>query len=117
MYKPFEIPTQDEVTEFHQITFERLRDSPGGYILSTSTGRDENIELAVDPLGRSIRLRYSVLSHIVLDVFREGATKLQLDEPGDKLSVVIEFEAGEIVGTLTVDIGSTISIKDSLLLR
>ena len=90
--------------------------APGGYVLRAAASR-EDIELAVDPLGRSIRLRLSVLSQLVLDVFREGATTLRFTETDGSLVVAIEFEAHGIAGTLHIDIGSTISIKDSLLLR
>lgn len=112
----FELPTSDELRSFHQLTSEPLPGAPGGYVLRAAASR-EDIELAVDPLGRSIRLRLSVLSQLVLDFFREGATTLRFTETDGSLVVAIEFEAHEIAGTLHIDIGSTISVRDSLFLR
>lgn len=79
VHSQFEIPTSDELRSFHQLTSEPLPDAPGGYFLRAAASR-EDIVLAVDPLGRSMRLRFSVLSQIVLDVFREGATTLRFTE-------------------------------------
>ncbi|UOT04245.1 hypothetical protein MPY17_00220 [Rhodococcus opacus] len=117
MYHQFEIPAPDELARFHQIASEPLPDTPGGYILRASTDRGGDVELVVDPLGRSIRLRFSVLSHLVFDLFREGATRLRLTETDGSLVIAIEFEAGEIAGTLHISVGSTINVKDSLLFR
>jgi len=117
VYHPFEIPAPDELARFHQIASQPLPDIPGGYILRASTDRGGDVELVVDPLGRSIRLRFSVLLHLVFDLFREGATRLRLAETYGSLVIAIEFEAGEIAGTLYINVGGTINIKDSLLLH
>ncbi|TQC41910.1 hypothetical protein EEB14_51970 [Rhodococcus sp. WS4] len=117
MYNQFELPPSDELTSYALISSQPLPDTPGGYILRASSDGDEGVELVVDPLGRSIRLRFSILSRLVLDIFPEGATKLRLSESNGELVIAIEFESAEIGGVLNITVGETISVKDSLMLR
>ena len=47
-------------------------------------------------------------------MFRDGATRLRLSESKGELVIAIEFESAEIGGALTITVGETISVKDSL---
>jgi hypothetical protein len=116
-YRPFEVPDDEEI-------FDRLGlqptpvpgDEPTVRRLDAENADGRRLLLLYDRVGRSIRVQLIEPDGIVLDLFREGATRLLVASFSSR-SVTIEFCTDELGGTLELDLGDPIRITDKLLLR
>ncbi|SEL37406.1 hypothetical protein [Rhodococcus maanshanensis] len=116
-YQQFEIPAVDELSEFDQLDVERVVDEPGTLILRSVTPGGDSVELVVDPLGRSVKLVWLVEGRRILDVFREGATRLVVTHDKELLDIRVEFVVADLVGALQVSLGRVAYVKDALLFQ
>jgi hypothetical protein len=74
------------------------------------------LTLTYDAPGRSIRCRWEKGESVVIDVFREGATRLAVDASKAETSLVSEFETDSLAGRLKLRVFPTVRIVDELLL-
>jgi hypothetical protein len=117
MYRQFEIPSIDELSVHEQIDVEAVEGEPGAFRVRAELSSGEALELVADPLGRSIRLIVSAPDHRVVDLYREGATRLETREDGRTLIIAIGFQSEELEGDLEVSLGHGVNVKDALWLR
>ncbi|MFI1974587.1 hypothetical protein [Streptomyces wedmorensis] len=74
----------------------------------------ESLRFSFSPVGRSIRLLWNRESGPV-DIFREGAKRLWIEESDGETSLCTEFAMGPTKGTLRLVVFPRLSVKDELL--
>ncbi|WP_086831542.1 hypothetical protein [Streptomyces sp. NRRL B-24572] len=74
----------------------------------------ESLRFSFSTAGRSIRLLWTRESGTV-DIFREGATRLWIEEGGRETILCTEFATGSIKGSLRLRVFPHIELKDELL--
>ncbi|MER8029070.1 hypothetical protein ABTZ78_08925 [Streptomyces bauhiniae] len=74
--------------------------------------------LSYEAVTRSVRVRWSsVEGSLLLDVYREGATRLTFTSTPSAVGAQIEFSVGECAGVMEIDISPRISVQDRLLFQ
>ncbi|MFJ6699317.1 hypothetical protein ACIQM4_24990 [Streptomyces sp. NPDC091272] len=76
----------------------------------------ETLVLSFDPLGQSIRIRWTDSDgRELLDVFREGATHLRITNAPGSAGLVAQFKLEEQIGEMHIQVFPGISIRDQML--
>lgn len=65
--------------------------------------------------GRSIRVLWHYGGDLILDIFREGATRLEIQRDSHSSFVIVEFSVDSIGGQLEIQIKPRIAFKDQML--
>ncbi|WP_244317605.1 hypothetical protein [Streptomyces bauhiniae] len=74
--------------------------------------------LSYEAVTRSVRVRWSnVEGDALLDVYREGATRLTFISTPSTVGAQIDFSVGECAGVMEIDIFPRISVQDRLLFQ
>ncbi|TJZ50101.1 hypothetical protein FCH28_22530 [Streptomyces piniterrae] len=75
----------------------------------------EDLTFSYSPTGASVRVQLRDAQETVLDIFREGATRLRIESNQEHSSVLIDFNDGVTSGMLTIQIFPRIRITDKML--
>jgi len=115
MYREFIVPDDQDILEAIGEWPETEED--GSARLLTIPGQEqESIQLSYDALARSLRVRWRNRSgHEVLDIFREGATRMTVRSDRSSTFLSLEFDMGECSGEMEIQVFPTLAIKDRLL--
>ncbi|MFI9393010.1 hypothetical protein ACIG53_19210 [Streptomyces bauhiniae] len=74
--------------------------------------------LSYEAVARSVRVRWSnIEGDLLLDVYREGATRLAFTSTPSAVGAQIDFSVGECVGVMEIDIAPRVSVQDRLLFQ
>jgi hypothetical protein len=115
VHRDFIVPGDQEV--FEAIGEWPEADEEGGARILTVPGGDgANILLSYDPLGQSVRVRWiNPAGEQILDLFREGATRLTAVATADGPFISIEFDLGEHNGKIELQFFPHLAITDRTL--
>lgn len=114
-YRELLVPTREEFRRAFGAEPEPAGDEPTVRAVRIPTAAGESITLSFDIPGRSVRFRWYRGSALLLDLFREGATRLVLDPGGT--GVTVHAETDELAGDLHVQFTPEMSVHDALLFR
>jgi len=111
-YHEFKLPPDVEFEIAVGVTPEHGEDGVRRLEISGSDGID--LELTLDPLGRSVNLITSVGGRELATIFREGATALRLSENAPE--IVIAFSTDDTTGRLEVSLTPEPRVSETALL-
>ncbi|MFJ4006966.1 hypothetical protein ACIPWL_26425 [Streptomyces sp. NPDC090023] len=76
------------------------------------------LSLSYEAVTRSVRVRWSSIEgDSLLDIYREGATRLTFTSTPSTVAARIDFSVGECAGVMEIDISPRISVQDRLLFQ
>jgi hypothetical protein len=115
VYREFIIPGDQEV--FEAVGEWPEAEEEGSARILTMPGADgAKILLSYDALGQSVRLRWiNPAGEQILDLFREGATRLTAAATADGPFISIEFDLGEHNGKIELQFSPHLTITDRIL--
>ncbi|MFG3123695.1 hypothetical protein ACGFYO_17005 [Streptomyces sp. NPDC048201] len=74
--------------------------------------------LSYEAVTRSVRVLWSNIDgDSLLDVYREGATRLAFTSTPSAIGAQIDFAVGECVGVMEIDISPRVAVRDRLLFQ
>lgn len=116
MYREFFTPTDEEVYE----TIGEWPDSDedGVRILTLQDAFGQSLVFSYAALERSVRVRWMNNQGVqLMDVYREGATRLSFPLGKTTKNISIEFHTGECAGVMDIQFYPQLVIQDRLLFR
>ncbi len=105
----FEVPRIGDI-DSDLLEVSDLEGVPGGLRLHW-TGHSHTATVWADPAARSVTVRVRG-GGIDLDVYREGATAMSVRETGPIVVIDISVDTDGQTGSLTVELGEQVSIRD-----
>ncbi|MGF6889160.1 hypothetical protein ABIA39_008554 [Nocardia sp. GAS34] len=84
-------------------------------MLAIDLADDDRVVFSFDVVGRSVRFRRLKGEMAVMDIFREGATRLSIGWSGETRCLAIEFETDSLRGQLEIKVGTCVEILDRML--
>ncbi|MFJ2267433.1 hypothetical protein ACIOHO_13835 [Streptomyces sp. NPDC087849] len=76
----------------------------------------EDLTLSYDAVGQSVNVRWCTpLGKVKLNLFREGAILLRVQEGGGATQLVVEFETRDTAGELRLQVFPEVSITETSL--
>lgn len=115
MYREFLAPSDEEVLEATGKWPDT--DEDGARVLTWREGDGESLVLSYDVLARSVRVRWSRGGEVLLDVFRESATRLSFTSGPSATQASVDFHMGACAGVLEVQVVPHFFVRDRLLFR
>ncbi|MDN5385254.1 hypothetical protein QEP66_24810 [Streptomyces sp. LB8] len=116
MYGEFFTPDDEEV--YDTIGEWPDSDENGTRILTFQDASGQSLVLSYHALGRSVRVRWMNDQGVELvDVFREGATRLAFTPGKTTKSISIEFDMGGCAGVMDIQVAPQLAIQDRLLFQ
>jgi hypothetical protein len=114
-YRVFEVPEYHEFLDILGITPDTIDEHGAGRLtFQTDT---ETLAVTFDPLGRSFHCRWSRHSAVVVEIFREGATRLRLRTAGNENYIAVDFETDSEQGYIELQVSPVFTLRDQLLWR
>ncbi|MEU3857836.1 hypothetical protein AB0F03_10745 [Streptomyces sp. NPDC028722] len=93
-------------------------DESGARVLTWHNGDGESLALSYDTLARSVRVRWlSGRGDVLLDIFRESATRLSFTLGPVATHVSVDFHMGECSGALSIQVTPHFAVHDRLLFQ
>ncbi|GGU71347.1 hypothetical protein GCM10010211_41170 [Streptomyces albospinus] len=116
MCHKFEAPDPDSFTE--EFGAAVVRDSEDDvYLIDFAEVTGQDLTFSYNVTAGSVRVQLRDAQDVVVDVFREGATRLRIASDKTQSSLMVDFDAGEFCGSLCVQIFPRAKITDRLLVR
>ncbi|MGX4688755.1 hypothetical protein [Streptomyces sp. JNUCC 63] len=116
MYREFFTPDDEEVYE--AIGEWPDSDENGARILTLRDVSGQSLTLSYDALGRSVRVRWVSNQGVeMVDVYREGATRLSFTSGGSAMNISIDFHMGECAGVMDIQVAPHLAVQDRLLFQ
>ncbi len=116
MYRELTCPDDQDILEAIGEWPEVDEDS-GARFLALQGEEQEFLKFSYDPLGRSVRVRWRNRGgQEVVDVFREGATRISVHSGKRVTYLSVEFNMSECVGRMEIQVFPQFAVKDQLLL-
>lgn len=113
-YRRFEIPSIADLSEVDRVSLLEEGSEVGVLALRAVADDGDLVDLTLDPLGRSIRLIWISDGRRLADVYREGATRLNVSQSLGSTVLRIALEFDDAAGVLEVAIGPGVSVNDRL---
>lgn len=116
MYREFLTPDDEEV---YEATGEWPdTDENGTRVLTLQGNSGKSVVFSYDALARSVRIRWVDDQGVeMLDLFREGATRLSFASGQAVKQIFIDFHTGECAGTMEILMTPHFSVSDRLLFQ
>ncbi|MDG9726947.1 MULTISPECIES: hypothetical protein [unclassified Streptomyces] len=93
-------------------------DEDGARVLTVRDAGGQSLTLSYDGLARSVRIRWVNDRGIeMMDLFREGATRLSTTSEQSAKHILIDFHTGECAGTTEIQLTPRLSVRDRLLFQ
>lgn len=114
MYGEFFTPDDEEV--YDVIGEWPDSDEDGTRFLTFQDASGQSLVFSYHALERSVRVRWMNNQGVeLMDVYREGATRLSFTPGKSTRSISIEFHMGECAGVMDVQVAPYVAIQDRLL--
>lgn len=116
MYREFLTPDDEDV-------YEALDEWPdvdesGARVLTLQDNSGQSLIFSYEALARSVRIRWVNDQGIeMLDLFREGATRLSFTSGQSTKNISIDFHTGDCTGTVEIQVTPHLSVRDRLLFQ
>ncbi|KMS86265.1 hypothetical protein ABZT16_25810 [Streptomyces flaveolus] len=114
MYREFIVPQDEEI--LNAIGEWPQADESGARLLTWQGSEGASLTFSYDTLSRSVRVRWMHGNgDVVLDLYREGATRLTVSSTASATYISIEFHMGECAGEVVIQASPELSVQDRLL--
>ncbi len=115
MYREFIVPDDHEILETIG-EWPEAEESSSVRLLTLQGEGDASISFSYDALARSVRVRWkNGKGQDILDVFREGATRMAVYSSESAKYILLDFHMGECVGKMEIQTSPNLAVKDHLL--
>ncbi|GAA3393679.1 hypothetical protein [Streptomyces roseoviridis] len=112
-HEEFTVPDLQNFAE--AIGAEPTETQEGIYEIDLTEVGSEPIRFSFSPAGRSVRMVWKVGDDVRVDIYREGATRLWIDEANGETSLCTEFSMGSVRGVLRLRVFPSAALRDELL--
>lgn len=113
-YRQLVVPEEEEILDALGEWPDATED--GARVLTWRDSGGGSLTFSYDVLARSVRVRWiSGEGHQVMDVYREGATRLTPTSTSAAKHLSVEFHTGECRGTMEIQVTPHFSVQDRLL--
>jgi len=116
-YREFVVPTDEEILDALGQAPEQAGAEPTTRTVRLDNGAGDEVELTYDILGRSVRCRWHRGPVLMLDLFREAATRMTVSSGRGAAGVTVAFETDSLAGTLDIQVYPSVRVADALLRR
>ncbi|MFI2759562.1 hypothetical protein ACH5A3_11875 [Streptomyces echinatus] len=114
MHREFIVPEDEKILEAIG-TWPETEES-GARLLKWEGSEGDSLTLSYDVLSRSVRARWTGRDgNELLDMYREGASRLTVSSSPSAALISIEFNTGECAGALEIQVTPSLSVRDRLL--
>ncbi|GAA1012915.1 hypothetical protein Aple_015600 [Acrocarpospora pleiomorpha] len=114
-YRQFIVPTDMQILDALGVEPEVIEEGDTVRLIRVVTGEGDEFRLSYDTPGRSVRCQWYRGSVLILDIFREGADRLQVSSQKGESNIVIHFQTDSLAGGLHIRLAPSIAISDKLL--
>ncbi|MFJ9962282.1 hypothetical protein [Streptomyces avermitilis] len=115
MYQEFTVPDDQEILDALG-EWPEVDEGGSARLLKLPGGEDGDVLLSYDSLSQSVRVRWiNPAGEQILDLFREGATKMSVTTTANSTSIALEFRLGEHNGEINIQISPHLAITDRIL--
>jgi hypothetical protein len=115
MSAPFVVPADDEILDAVGVVPTSEDDFESKEIV-LGLGGEDTMKVSYSQVGGSVRLVWTRGDRLVLDLFREGATLMQLDSRDARITLRVEFDVTQARGAIDVAVTEGgIEMQDRLL--
>ncbi|MGW3679430.1 hypothetical protein [Streptomyces prasinus] len=116
MYREFFVPEDEEVYE--AVGEWPDSDENGARILTLRDTSGQSLAFSYHALERSVRVRRVNNQGVdVMDIYREGATRLSFTSTKSTKNILIDFHMGECAGVLDIQAAPQLAVRDRLLFQ
>ncbi|SFW86871.1 hypothetical protein [Amycolatopsis australiensis] len=114
-FRELVVPSALEVLEC--VGVEPVAPEPGSTVQELTFEADgrNSVSFSYDVIGRSVRVIWKAGDRTILDIFREGAVRIEFRQDGDDTVVDADFETDSLGGNIEVRVGGEVQVKDKLL--
>ncbi|MEU6594295.1 hypothetical protein ABZ923_34685 [Streptomyces sp. NPDC046881] len=114
MYREFIVPEDEEI--LNEVGEWPLVDESGARLLTWQGSEGDSLAFSYDTLTRSVRVRWTRDNgDELLDLYREGATRLTVSSTASATYISVEFHMGECAGEVVIQASPKLSVQDRLL--
>ncbi|MFI9388968.1 hypothetical protein [Kutzneria sp. NPDC052558] len=117
VHHEFTVPDDRELVELFGVASEALDGVESTRLLRLVSENDDEVHLVYDTPGRSIHLKWLRRGMCVVEIFREEAVRLSVEDDDGKAFVSIAFDSNSLFGELRVQVRPRIWVSDRLLAR
>lgn len=115
MYREFIVPDDQEILEAIGDWPETEEDSEARLLVFRGEG-GESIRFTYDALARSVRVLWkNGQGETLVDIFREGATRLVVHSGNSCAYIALDFVMGECAGKMEIQVHPKMAVKDHIL--
>jgi hypothetical protein len=114
-YRVFEIPAFHEFVDALGVGPDQVEGEEA--LRLVLDGEDEQLEITLDPPGRSVRVRWTRRGALLVDAFREGAVAVRLHASRGSSSLAVLFDTDCQHGLLEIQTTPKVELRDRLLLH
>jgi hypothetical protein len=102
MTRHFTVPSGDEVLDATGLV-----PSPEGSSVDTraivlNLGGEDSLKFSYSAVERSVRFVWTREDQLLLDLFREGATLMEIDSRNSRITLRVEFDFNDVRGAIDV---------------
>jgi hypothetical protein len=116
-YHEFVVPTGEEILDALGVEPEESVEDPMVRIIPVLSSTGDTLVISFDVAGRSVRCQWLRGSVLILDLFREAATRLTVDSGNGNAWIRVCFETDSLAGELEVQVHPEIRVNDRLVFR
>ncbi|GGP31353.1 hypothetical protein GCM10018980_65220 [Streptomyces capoamus] len=114
MYREFIVPDDEEILDLIGEWPDTV--DSGARLLTWQGSEGDSLTFSYDTLSRSVRARWtSGNGDELLDLYREGATRLRVSSTASATYISVEFHMGECAGEVVIQASPKLSVQDRLL--
>lgn len=112
----FVAPSDADMLDTLGVSPEAAEDEPSVRLLRMTSGRGDEVLISYDLPGRSFRIQVVSRGVISVDLLRESATRLTVTSSGGTTTFKVAFQSERLAGDLEVQVGSTVVVRDRMLM-
>lgn len=115
-HSEFLVPSDDEWLDGFGVTSAPVEDEETTREVRVALTDDTVVTISYDVVGRSVRFTWGTGASSVIDLYREGATRLSLEDRSGATFVIAEFGLDSLHGTLEFQVFPDVKLTDRLLI-
>ncbi|WP_146214546.1 hypothetical protein [Streptomyces sp. ICBB 8177] len=115
IYRQFCVPADEEILAEVGELPKALEGEDDARILRVESTGGESLGISYSAVGRSIRVWWTREGRELVDLYREGAVRMDVSSEGKRTRIVVESDYGECKGSLEIQIYPEISVVEKVI--